>query len=603
MLGAPDLVFLGIRAAVALARAGRTIEAEKALRIDLALPPAIDLSGPFETAERALIDAGHAEANTPRRRAFDAVFERVLDRNDKHEILAVYREYVARGVLEGPAGVDDIVIGLEVIRDRDDDAFPSPIQRIAGTLANIAVDYFANAPGVISEDSPRGRAVLAVLRSLDGVRFDESAGDELVAALFTASLDALAAHPDVFAAHDPSDPDAPAALLHAAVGGVAENLKLRLDALDEHALFSERDRLKAVASAGLRAVLDGVAAAALEHPGAIGVRHPSDRALLAGVGGALTDLLLGDPEDPDHELAEGLRTLASTDGLARLGHAALAVAAQNPEIIRTDDEDAQQWLRNTVIDLYDVLPAPNDVLDPELFAAVTRTVLERSIHDLQDLLLEPLPGGARPLVVETAAAVLDALITPADGETPARWSFGVSRDEATAIVDASLGALADHPEWLFRKPAHKKIAAAAVPLAVDALARAEPNGGLLKSLARSDKLGPVVAAVLSSGLGEKLTKLDPAPSAEELGELIAAVVRAVEHDGLTGLDAVVAYPTLADLFAAAADKRSGVPGAITAGPSERRAVAKKVAAVVAELRAGAILARPEITRRLKGPNG
>ncbi|MGE5842841.1 MAG: hypothetical protein ACM335_11210, partial [Deltaproteobacteria bacterium] len=40
---------------------------------------------------------------------------------------------------------------------------PTALQRVAGTLVNAAVDYFAHAPGEISERRPAGRALKAFL--------------------------------------------------------------------------------------------------------------------------------------------------------------------------------------------------------------------------------------------------------------------------------------------------------------------------------------------------------------------------------------------------------------------------------------------------------
>ena len=98
---------------------------------------------------------------------------------DKARIEELYREALAledaseRGDLQG----DDIV-ALMTVRQWENDPNPTALQRVGGTLINIAIDYFRTTPGAVSKRSPQGRALHSFLDALDTKDFatDEAGG-------------------------------------------------------------------------------------------------------------------------------------------------------------------------------------------------------------------------------------------------------------------------------------------------------------------------------------------------------------------------------------------------------------------------------------------
>ena len=69
------------------------------------------------------------------------------------------------------------------------------MQRITGTLVNIAVDYFVQTPSAIDDDRPAGRALKSFLQALDDTDFATVPPDEISSGLMIALLETVAEHP------------------------------------------------------------------------------------------------------------------------------------------------------------------------------------------------------------------------------------------------------------------------------------------------------------------------------------------------------------------------------------------------------------------------
>ena len=74
---------------------------------------------------------------------------------------------------------------------------PSALQRIAGTLVNIAVDYFVHTPEAISEKRPTGRALKAFLEAIDMVDFAEAPPPDIAGDLMISVIESVGTHPDL----------------------------------------------------------------------------------------------------------------------------------------------------------------------------------------------------------------------------------------------------------------------------------------------------------------------------------------------------------------------------------------------------------------------
>ncbi len=600
MLGTADLILFAIQAGVKLAKAGRTIYVENTIREEIAFPLPATLNSPRTTAEAALLSASAEPAGSRARIAFDTVFQPALISRDPDRIVAVYFDYMARGVVKPLALPARERAGLAMIRQWESgDPMPSPLQRVAGTLVGIAVDYFVHVPGAVSTDSTTGKTLHSFLKGLDDVEFDEARWDSIVIALFTAGVEAINANPELFS-DDTDDAEDKSNFVRTAVTGIASDLAERVKKLEGPDVFEAEDRLKKFGSIVLRSVLEGAGRSLVENPEALGFEDKSRQALVTGVGTAFIDLLLDDDE-VGVDLAAGLRRIASTDGLSNLIHASLQVVAQHPDLISTSSQPVNTWLRNIVTGLHELYPNKENLFDPELLANVSYLVLKHGINDLSPLVLKSLSAGQKSLAVELSSSVLHALVEKPAPNKPAKWKFDVSRAEIEEIVSAALGAVASHPEWLFSKTKHRKIAAAVIPLIVDVIAQsgAGKQGGILKALVRSERLESVVAAVLASGVLEDFTPEGANPKAPEaIAKAVSTVLKAVTSDGISGLDAVLSYDVLHDVLVAV--ERAGLlDDLIASSGAQSGAFARRVATLVTRLRAGERLTIPEMTGMLE----
>src|SRR5882762_5849880 len=82
---------------------------------------------------------------------------------------------------------------------RGDNPNPSPLQRIAGTLVEIGVDYFTSVPGALNKDSRQGKAIGGFLDALHEIKFSEEQLGDLPGRLFVAALETVSANPDLLA--------------------------------------------------------------------------------------------------------------------------------------------------------------------------------------------------------------------------------------------------------------------------------------------------------------------------------------------------------------------------------------------------------------------
>src|SRR5262249_11243006 len=145
--------------------------------------------------------------------------------------------------------------------------FPNPVQRVAGTLIDIAVDYFATVPGAISEHSKQGKALRQFLLGLSSVDFADARIDQIVIALFSAALDTLKDNPQLIV-EDKDDE----ALVTKIVGGIVQDVKDRLAATDVGDLDAE-DRLKQYGKVVLRSLLKNAGQAIVDDPGVLGLER------------------------------------------------------------------------------------------------------------------------------------------------------------------------------------------------------------------------------------------------------------------------------------------------------------------------------------------
>jgi hypothetical protein len=603
MVAIADLILFAIQAAVKLARAGRAIYVDETIRrkIDLPLPMTFDAL-PANALQYATFLQTGSERDQQR---FNQDFRDAVVRNDDVALIRAYLACLARGEVPTLRLPSDGVVGLASLAtlpqwSAGTDLFPTPLQRIAGTLVEIGVDYFLHVPGAISDSSRQGKLVRALLGGLDDVAFSEARWDSIAIALFTTGLDTFKDHPELFmGGQDHSS------LVQIVTRGIATELHDKLAALQGPGALSAEDRMKAFGLVLLRGALTGSGRAVLSNPQVLGIKDGAQQELVRAVGGAFLDVVFA-PANP----LDGLRGLASAGGLDKLLHVALKAAAENPDLFRISNRSLRAWLADLLKDLYTLYPEGQSLLDADLVANLAYIALDRGMADLSPLLLDKLPTQNRPLATVVLTGVLQTLVTPPSGGKPAVWRFDLSRADVEKVADGVLTAIAQHPDWLYQDPGRRAMAATGASLVLDVLSRLRGgDGGVFRALLRTDRLAPLLEAVLVSNAMDAVRNLKDTTGrsvgAEQIAQAVTEIVAVLVERGTSGIERVFRVDTLADVMRALV--HTGLLAALLskaapAGGSWEELV-DRLGTALDRLRSGATLPVAEIEAILTGPPG
>lgn len=312
---------------------------------------------------------------------------------------------------------------------RDTDPNPPVIQRVAGSLIEIGIDYAVNVPGAFHQDSNHGKAITGFLRGLQEINFSETQLRDLPTRLFVATLDALSAESGLLSG-DPKVQELITVTTKSLSTEVAHRLAQHTNNL------TAQERVADWAGLVFRSVLSSAGRLVISDPKRfLGVDQPGDIAAIAHVGDAVLSFVL---DQPDMRLdrifgAEGLNTVVK---------AALAAIGEHPEILRTNQAGLQKLLSEVATQLarYDTVVTP-DIL-PELVCLVLDKTGENLVLLWPDLAKNP----AKNLALTAARTALD--IFTQEPPAGAKWTPRFSRDDLLAVCEASLGELVANPGWL-----------------------------------------------------------------------------------------------------------------------------------------------------------
>jgi hypothetical protein len=383
----------------------------------------------------------------------------------------------------------------------------SPLQTVAGEVVNIAVDYFADMPGAVSEKRPEGKALKSALEALSETDFGTADLGDAAGQIVLAVVGAVSKNPEVVGGGDKERilvKSVASALATSAADHLGPNVPTE-------ARLQAGGWLRLVGAAVLEGGIDAVSSNPDLFLGDDDDPTKTDpkKTVLFDVAKSVADLLVGD----DKSLT--FRGLLAADGLRVVVRAAVDAVARNPAILGKDRRGLRTILLAVATDLVDRDGLPTD-LGPEL----ARVVLEKTAANL-DLVW---PAAARSdagahLLLVAAKSVLSQLATPADGA----WRPQFGKAELVALVDVVLDEVVDKPDWLVGPAGGKNDdLGAAVGATLRALA-AIPGSRVNGAAAASAIESAVVAVADNHDLLDKL----PAGSAQAGKSALEAAVGAV----------------------------------------------------------------------------
>ena len=320
---------------------------------------------------------------------------------------------------------------------------PSALQTLAGTLVNVAVDYFVGNPDAISDDRPQGRALKAFLTSIQvsAIDFSRDAPRVLVPQLMRGLFDTVSANPDVLVGGPKGQ-----AFVTDVTTNLTQSLVPRLEELASTSPAKFKDfvidqRMPALIA---RAFFEGAARAAIAHPQHYLGAGTEAQQLVKDVIQNIVDLVVDDQQGLDLDM------LASTDGLEQLVKTALGAVAENPTILGLDKDTNgnDRGIALVISQTLGALTGKERLLAPDLLPEVLRLVLERTGANLALVVRQQDGGKATNLLIEAGGELLAALSErdPVTGKMS--LSPVLTRSELLTILEHSLDRVIDNPGWI-----------------------------------------------------------------------------------------------------------------------------------------------------------
>ncbi|MCU0864053.1 MAG: hypothetical protein MUC36_09690 [Planctomycetes bacterium] len=522
MLTNAETVLLVIRAGLELFSVARKAYVDSTRSMTLTLPLPRMANATVQSARTWFTgsQAGReAAARTPR--VAWLLAQARLDTERERELLQIYTVLLAAtnpatdDSATAKAAVDsEQLCALLTVRqwsEHEPEAPRTALQQIAGSIVNLAVDYYASMPGAISSHRPEGRALLAFLEALDDVDFAATPAQELAGEMLVGVMDGLAAHPGALGGGRAQDQF---------VRNIATSLSTSAkDLLADATLERKREAgvwLRLVA----RAMVEGGAQTVLSNPVRfLGVEEGAESALAGAVSSTLAELLLAE----EHRVT--FAALLSGGGLTKVAQAALGAVAANPDLLKVDHQGLKAILVAVAGDLakYD---AP---FTADLFPELARLVLEKSAANM-DLVWGPrFKSADRHLLVTATRSLLRSLAKkPKAGST---WKPTLTQEQLLIVAETVFEEVIDNPDWLVERAAGESdVLGAAVEAMLDSMRRFDGA-----RVSADSGIAMLRAALLA--VGKRVELLDRLPQASHEAGAVAltaavdAVMSAALGDG------------------------------------------------------------------------
>jgi hypothetical protein len=342
-------------------------------------------------------------------------------------------KFVATG--DGPAFSAQDFNALITIRQwqRGTDPNPSTLQRIAGTLVEIGIDYFANVPGALNTNSREGKAVAGFLDAMSEIKFSEAPLGELAGRFFVATIETVSKESDLLS----SDPKIQE-LVKVTTKSLSLDVSKRLeDAGDD---LVKKERIEDWAELVFRSVLSSGGRLVLSDPKRyLGMEDGGKASLVSNVGESVLSLVL------DNSKLQMDRVFTRS-GLEKITQTALAVVGEHPEILGLSQNAGLEKLLSAIateLSQYDTL------LTPDLLPKLTVTILDKTGENLALLWPDLANSPEKHLLLTAASTALEILARkPAAGE---KWTLQFSSSDILVVAEAVFDELAANPTWLLEK--------------------------------------------------------------------------------------------------------------------------------------------------------
>ena len=482
----PLFVLWAIQAGVRLYAAGEKAYVEATLDRPLVLPlpsgPGISVASAhnfFKNDPQGILIADRDE-NAHIRHLLIAADAGTLDPEGEETLKQIYKAYLLElqpdvfdrpVTTETPKGHE--IVAIMTVRQWSKGQMgdhPSALQRIAGTVVNIAVDYFLYSPGSISLNRPTGRALKAYLDAIDSLDFSEAPPAEIAGELMLAIVDSIGVRPDLI-----GNTETEKQLIRNVSLCLSKSARAHLENVPTELRWAGSAWLQMIA----RAVIKGSTDTVLTDPNTIlGLGEPEAN-FISEVGATMADLVIG----PDRLR---FQTLLSGEGVNTVIKSALRAIGRNPGILKVDN----QGLRSILNGVADGIAQQKNLLVEDLFPEITRVVLENSANNLDLIWPEESSDPDTHLLITATKQLFHAL---AEGTRKTGWPT-LTKSQIMNIVNDCVRETIENPEWLLEGAGLEGRS----PLSVAVRASLDSLGQLRDPLVSADTAAAVISAAISA---------------------------------------------------------------------------------------------------------
>ncbi len=354
---------------------------------------------------------------------------------------------------------------------------PRPaVQRLLGTVVEIAVDYFVQHPDKLGKNQGTRQVLEAFITRLDDVEFSEEPPRDLLEKVMLASLHTLGDNVTLI------DDDR---RLQVLVGGITQSLLTDYAALQSSPDKLRRGQLiKRISSSIMR----GGATAFTSH---IDLFMPGDAKAAILVKSTLSSVVKG---------IDGKEDLFTNESLELIYQSALVAVAENSGVF-TDDVLLSSFIQNTVKAL--TSSQASKVFGKETVSAIVQAALLTVTENIETLVDEKDPQ--RQILAETITALANGLGQKLAGNASVRDLL--SKRQLIELTSFIFAEVARHPEQLLHSVDDDELKTV---LAQIIGSTAKALGDDPKRLVNGDTYVTLVQTALQVGLqnADKLLKLD-----------------------------------------------------------------------------------------------
>ncbi|MGD0230714.1 MAG: hypothetical protein ABSC19_10205 [Syntrophorhabdales bacterium] len=321
---------------------------------------------------------------------------------------------------------------------------PSPLQRVAGTIVEIGIDYFAHVPGALNDNTRQGKAVRALLESLETVDVTKPLGD-LPVRLFLATMEGVSEAAQLVTSSEETQK-----LISVTSSSLAKDVAKRIQDMRNQAGGSNADKedgLVQWADLVFRSVLSSGGRLIASDPKTyLGIDKTGDAALVTKVGESVIDFVTKLPNGDLHQVF-------GKEGLDVVVKAALQAVGEHPEIVVRKGSDGKilsasaDGLKKLLSDIAsDLGGMPQLVGSPALLTQIVQSILEKTGKNVSVLWPQYASDSGKNLLVVAAQTTLGIISkAPPNG---AAWKLSFSDADLLKVADVVLDAFVQNPGWL-----------------------------------------------------------------------------------------------------------------------------------------------------------